>query len=471
MPFQDTTLIAMAAKAAPSTQLLVANMSPEQANRKRAGDRINQRWSRARKQGRITQLEHENAEVRAQNERLVVLLAEAREELKRLREQHNALGAAVEAAHTLFHRPCVDMRPPGPIALDIDPVEGEALPPTHTALDAVATSSPRPPTFPTTTDMNPSINLPLDLPLDFGTGIAVNLFNDQSLGGDFLSWAATEQFFHDSSAVWADETAAHATLQNAAQSDGRLAAPHLDSTPAWQVLPVNVSPTTALDRVLVEVAESGRRFSQQRGRYHEELSQTNFPSLSSLLEPTSADPIACPVASAVGNHTTWGTTVVAFPSRVAYHYLVAHMVRWLVCRTQESYEELPEFIRPTTMQLTVPHPAWIDLFPWCVHAPAICIALRYLLTHHRTEARDLLIRNMDFSKFELFQRLTSTFSVNWPYKDSDMFIADPSGTHITLNPVFKAHIRNIKNWTFSSTVVDAFPFLGTYTAASGAVRF
>jgi hypothetical protein len=90
---------------------------------------------------------------------------------------------------------------------------------------------------------------------------------------------------------------------------------------------------------------------------------------------------------------------------------------------------------------------------------------------YRTEARDLLIQHMDFTKFEEFQRVTSTFCVNWPYNDSDMFIEDPSKTHISLNPVFESHIRNLKNWTFSSSVVEAFPFLGPYTAAINAVRF
>lgn len=66
---------------------------------------------------------------------------------------------------------------------------------------------------------------------------------------------------------------------------------------------------------------------------------------------------------------------------------------------------------------------------------------------------------MDFSTFDTFQRLTANFSVNWPYADADIFLSDPSRNYVALNPVFKAHIRDLKNWTFDPAVAEAFPFL------------
>lgn len=78
----------------------------------------------------------------------------------------------------------------------------------------------------------------------------------------------------------------------------------------------------------------------------------------------------------------------------------------------------------------------------------------------RPEARDLIIQHMDFSQYELFERLTGdSSSVNWPYADSDLFIVKGDGKQLVLNPVFISHIRNISNWTVGPQVVEAFPFL------------
>jgi hypothetical protein len=77
---------------------------------------------------------------------------------------------------------------------------------------------------------------------------------------------------------------------------------------------------------------------------------------------------------------------------------------------------------------------------------------------------------MDYSKFEIFQQATSTFSVNWPYHDSDMFITDPTKDRMVLNPVFETHIRDGKNWTFSPEVAVEFPFLGSCPSAAEKLR-
>lgn len=75
--------------------------------------------------------------------------------------------------------------------------------------------------------------------------------------------------------------------------------------------------------------------------------------------------------------------------------------------------------------------------------------------------RDLIIKHMDFSKYELFRYVTADFSVNWPYNDADMFVCDSVRGHVALNPVFVAHIREGMNWTFGPAVSQAFPFLAS----------
>lgn len=36
----------------------------------------------------------------------------------------------------------------------------------------------------------------------------------------------------------------------------------------------------------------------------------------------------------------------------------------MVVPEQKSYESMPEWLRPTVTQITVPHAAWIDNVPW-----------------------------------------------------------------------------------------------------------
>jgi hypothetical protein len=66
---------------------------------------------------------------------------------------------------------------------------------------------------------------------------------------------------------------------------------------------------------------------------------------------------------------------------------------------------------------------------------------------------------MDYSKFDAFHHTTRSFSVNWPYRDEDIFLKDSTHHFLFLNPVFAAHIRDVKNWTFDPSLGEVFPFL------------
>ena len=336
---------------------LICNMTPDEAERKRASDRIHQRYSRARKKTQFDQL-------KAQNAVLTARLEETEKKLKQLQENHEALRA--------LHR----TPPQQAVAQCEHQLDAQVQPENLTPLYAPDSSS-SPSFLSSCASANPVVrnDLLFDMSIDFGTGLMVDLFNDNSLGltAPFNSlsdaselWPANNQPNPDSRAIWANScgTAVHATLEIEHESNNRLAPIDTERLEIWESVPLHLPPVTSADYVLIGVSESGRKWSRKRGEPYRELSQQSFPSISSLLNPTTHDEASNPVSAAVGKHTTWDTSVISFPSRVAYHYIVAHMVRWLVCRTEDRFNQLPGFLKPTHLQRTVPHPAWVDMFPW-----------------------------------------------------------------------------------------------------------
>ncbi|CAK7217021.1 hypothetical protein SCUCBS95973_003010 [Sporothrix curviconia] len=126
-------------------------------------------------------------------------------------------------------------------------------------------------------------------------------------------------------------------------------------------------------------------------------------------------------------------------------YKLSFLLRWFVCRTRQSYETLPDFLKPTHLQQTVPHPAWVDAITW----PA---------------ARDRIIASRAWEgetfAFDEFRRQTGSISVNWPYTDSGAFLdVGLDGEEQVLSPLFENHIRREENWSLSKSATTKFPFM------------
>jgi hypothetical protein len=119
------------------------------------------------------------------------------------------------------------------------------------------------------------------------------------------------------------------------------------------------------------------------------------------------------------------------------------IIKWLIYRTQSTYEQMPGWLRPQLLQREVPHPAWIDRIAW----PN---ARNYLITHPE----------ITFDDFAMVY--SSSFEVSWPYSPSYVIEAqNESGPDrgINLNPVYEQHLRQLKNWTVGDKFRRKFPEL------------
>ncbi|EPE02472.1 bzip transcription factor [Ophiostoma piceae UAMH 11346] len=245
--------------------------------------------------------------------------------------------------------------------------------------------------------------------------------------------------------------------------------PQSGDDPEWAVVPLHLPPETDLDRLIFDLTISGRHLQEQKQEQQEqqqqiidssrdesnrggpeELSQAQFPSISSLLNPNLGDDGSMPFTAAMAVHVVQKSTIKSIPARIALMYILSHLMRWLVCRNKQSYDKLPDFLKPTLLQRTVPHPAWVDVVTW-------------------PEARDNIIRNKIWQdvSFNEFRRVTGRcMSINWPYADSgaffDLGLDLGDGQNLTLSPIFEQHIRNADNWSLSKSTAVQFPFMNEF---------
>ncbi|KAJ6032420.1 hypothetical protein N7540_003152 [Penicillium herquei] len=113
--------------------------------------------------------------------------------------------------------------------------------------------------------------------------------------------------------------------------------------------------------------------------------------------------------------------------------------QWQLSSTEADYERMPWWLRPTAIQITVPHAAWIDNIPW-------------------PQMRDLLIKDPEKYPYSDFNAVYSTnVTVNWPYDAMDSILHTDLG--IIMNPIFEKHIQKLDNWTVSAQFKKALPGL------------
>ncbi|KIX06414.1 uncharacterized protein Z518_04390 [Rhinocladiella mackenziei CBS 650.93] len=207
----------------------------------------------------------------------------------------------------------------------------------------------------------------------------------------------------------------------------------------WTVLPKNVPPTCPLDGLLLNFLHSRRREANQESGINPLLNPT-YPSVSSLLNPSGSHRLD-PVSQLMTDIISRFPNISDLPEQAAVLFAMFMFMRWLINPTQENYERMPEWLRPTPAQLFTPHPVWIDHVPW-------------------PRMRDKVLAHYQDYPFEnWFIPFTSDLSVNWPYDPVDCLISNSEKDDPLMNPAFERHIRRIENWSVGPAFAEAFPTL------------
>lgn len=220
--------------------------------------------------------------------------------------------------------------------------------------------------------------------------------------------------------------------------------PILDRIPLAATLATvkHVPATCPLDDLLLKfVAE--RKMRAAEGVPLSELAEPADPDVSGMLRPERI-PYLHPISRIMTDILGKFPSVSNLPERVVALYVMYVVLRWQVAPTQESYDRLPEWMRPTPVQLSVPHPIWIDYLAWL-------------------RIRDTIGADYhDYPFDDWFIPFTSSFSINWLYNDNDTVLSKPGSDEMTVAPLFEQHLRELNNWSVGPPVVKAFPTLAKY---------
>jgi hypothetical protein len=337
----------------------VASMTTEQLYRKRAFDRINQRTARARKKTRIVELEEEVAELKCQ-------LAQSNKHIEHLQASEASLRTVIRSACSALQAvapspsvhlaaspssfPSTPQTPPSAIkALELDHSSTLAAASGFTSSDMPA-SRLRDENMGLTMGISAGEHVPLDTMFPvWGDNFQPDMTGTNAFSLAFLDAISSEGFPTSSS-------------PNFQMHSGITIAQEPCAVPLWERIPLHVESTTRLDTVMLHVLQSSQQHHRDPGSIPE-LSAPVFPSIGSLLNPDYPS-AQSPISSAIGQHGRITMDIPNLATKLAAMYNMCVVLRWMVSPTKRNYYAMPEHLRPREVQLTVPHPAWVDVVVW-----------------------------------------------------------------------------------------------------------
>ncbi|GAM85901.1 hypothetical protein ANO11243_039110 [Dothideomycetidae sp. 11243] len=203
----------------------------------------------------------------------------------------------------------------------------------------------------------------------------------------------------------------------------------------WQRMPAHYSQGQDLGSQAAQDLDSAlqnlvalRRSTIDSNSASEESTLSVSGLVSSFPDQDSSSSLSAELAAVVNAHLSTAD----LPKRAAMLYITNLMVQWLASPSQDTFARLPEWLRPTQLQLDRAHPAFLDLLPW-------------------PQTRDRALATTTSAALATF----ASVGINWPY-DPSLCLSKVSGQmddeeeDWILSPVFEAHARMLDNWTLSS---------------------
>lgn len=448
----------------------VANLTPEQLNKKRANDREAQRAIRERTKGQIESLERKIQELTSQQpyqelqhavRQKELVEAENEEIKKRLSSVLGIIQPMVGGSRVVesIPSPCHDLGGPPPISTsDINAVQ--PVSPHASAYNNAPSGASTSSTYSGSPHQAQGHTPPFishapytSLPNAFAP-INVLERRQPSVSHGLQSRSSDEKL---------DVGYVLQSLQETRDGRRQYDSDRTPSLPPSSALPMNpLSPshnardnygnqmfacsvpvrnirTCPLDGLLLDFLAE-RRQRAIEGMPNRELVGPAYPSVVSLLKPQRSL-TSHPLSKMFTDMLSTFPDLSTLPEQVGVLYIMFLIMRWQISPTQENYDRLPEWVTPRPAQLFSTHPAWVDYLPW-------------------PRMRDKLVQIYPSIHFDdFFIPYTTTLSLNWTYEAPDTLLSKEGTEELFINPVFERHIRDLKNWTLGPAFAKAHPSL------------
>lgn len=136
------------------------------------------------------------------------------------------------------------------------------------------------------------------------------------------------------------------------------------SPPAWQCPTKWRTPINSVDHLVMRVIEAHRQFLS--GDTGGQLLGNDLPPVQTLINhptPRHMPPLLERLMKCY-NAVLSNRGFDLVPERLASFVAMYRLVQWHVSLSYEAYKRLYEWQRPLPVQLSIPHPAWMDFPPW-----------------------------------------------------------------------------------------------------------
>jgi hypothetical protein len=445
----------------------VTHLSKAQLERKRANDREAQRNIRQRTKEHIESLEKKVKELEQGNhqsssmERVLKRNKELEEEIEKLRAQVAARQIPAASTQTPPQIPEELLVP------QKDQLEwmGEAASPPGTWSGAVPSHGP---TSSTNTDLPVSAYAsndaqtvhaypPVATPIGYDDETSQQLYTPnsapvwedplvlgtrttQSVAKPVTAWAPFPPAFSGPSRFADLQKSGFNNLVNTPPGYNTTCWQSQPSTYAWQISTKIKAPVTYVDQLMFSVIHSQRHLAMTANLTGEDLIGPSFPSVHLLFnqpgpidkKPSSLTEVMERYSAVLSNR---GFQLI--PEKLASFMCMYRFVQWQINPNYDTYQALHEWQAPRPSQLTISHPAWMDLPPW-------------------GKFRDKVIENQDkYDNPEFQNDYASNLSVNFPHDPMKALIFENG--QIMVSKVMDRHLSDISNMSMKRLFADKYP--------------
>ncbi|KAF2862554.1 hypothetical protein K470DRAFT_255839, partial [Piedraia hortae CBS 480.64] len=216
--------------------------------------------------------------------------------------------------------------------------------------------------------------------------------------------------------------------------------------PIWLRLPKSIPSENPFDVMLSDFIVRCRQEVSKGTPLHSVLG-SHYPAFEALCGPEMPHRLH-PLSAFLNDVLSQFASTSALPERAAILYLMFLVLRWHICPCEPCYVRLPAWARPTAEALQNEHPLWVDYIPWP--------SLRQRIMSEGT-------------KNDVFSEYMKTLNVNWPYAPNHVFVvsnAQYNDAQVTINPVFEDHLRNLNHWSVKGELPSAVGSQSDSTAAT-----